>query len=245
MWTHTWMSFTSHTFTSLPLVHTPNLDFWGNVFDLASSWFASLLFIETFTRHNLRIWSSVGFRISQILVQDLLRFTTPGLCRFKIQIFADSRLQGFAGSRFQIFEDSRLRGFAGSRFQIFADSRLRGFAGSRFQIFVDSRLRGFIGSRFKIFAMFNHPENSFREAWQTRHFEGGRFFLNSSTLAPRGSRLTPTIRFHEKTLKFSKKTSPSERQSGHTSFGNLATVWSRRVPETVPPLTPINRELSL
>jgi hypothetical protein len=27
MRTHTWMSFTSHIFTSLPLVHTPNPDF--------------------------------------------------------------------------------------------------------------------------------------------------------------------------------------------------------------------------
>jgi hypothetical protein len=132
------MSFTSHTFTSLRLVHTPNPEFWGNVFDLASSWFASLLFIETSTRHNLRIWSSVDFWISQIPVPDLRRFATSGLCKFKIQIFADSRLQGFAGSRFQIFAGSRLQGFAGSRFQIFIDSRLRGFAGSRFQIFIDS-----------------------------------------------------------------------------------------------------------
>jgi hypothetical protein len=100
------MSFTSHTFTSLRLVHTPNPEFWGNVFDLASSWFASLLFIETSTRHNLRIWSSVDFWISQIPVPDLRRFATSGLCKFKIQIFADSRLQGFAGSRFQIFIDS-------------------------------------------------------------------------------------------------------------------------------------------
>jgi hypothetical protein len=29
MWTHTWMSFSSHTFTSLPLVHTLNPDFLG------------------------------------------------------------------------------------------------------------------------------------------------------------------------------------------------------------------------
>jgi hypothetical protein len=65
-------------------------------------------------------------------------FATSGPRRFKIQIFADSQLQGFAGSRFQIFTGSRLQGFAGSRFQIFADSRLRGFAGSRFQIFINS-----------------------------------------------------------------------------------------------------------
>jgi hypothetical protein len=31
---------------------------------------------------------------------------------------------------------------------------------------------------------FNHPENLFHEFRQTRHFEGGRFFLNSPTAAP-------------------------------------------------------------
>jgi hypothetical protein len=55
MWTHTLMSFTTHTFTSVPLVHTLNPDFWGNVFDLASCWFANLLFMEAFLHHNLRI----------------------------------------------------------------------------------------------------------------------------------------------------------------------------------------------
>jgi hypothetical protein len=66
------MSFTSrdlrgwfHIFTSLPLVHTSNLDFWGNVFDLASCWFPNLLYTEIFTHHNLRIWTSLDSRISQ------------------------------------------------------------------------------------------------------------------------------------------------------------------------------------
>jgi hypothetical protein len=38
------------------------------------------------------------------------------LRRFKVQIFASSRLWGFAGSRFQIFAISRLQSFAGSKF---------------------------------------------------------------------------------------------------------------------------------
>jgi hypothetical protein len=198
MWTHTWMSFTSHTFTSMPLIHTSNPNFCGNIFGLASSWFASLLFIETFMRHNLRIWSLVDFRISQIPVPDLLRYVALGLRRFKIpdlRRFATSGLRRF---KIQIFVGSRLQGFAGSRFQIFIDLRLRGFVGSRFLIIADSWLRGFAGSRFQIFAVFNHLENLFRETCQTRHFEGDRFFLNSPTLASRGSGLTPTIRFHEK-----------------------------------------------
>jgi hypothetical protein len=40
-------------------------------------------------------------------------------------------------------------------------------------------------------------KNLFREFRQTRRFEGVRFFPNSPTLAPWGSGLTPTIRFHE------------------------------------------------
>jgi hypothetical protein len=41
--------------TSLLLVHTSNAGFRGNVFDLASHWFASFLFTQTLTRRNLRI----------------------------------------------------------------------------------------------------------------------------------------------------------------------------------------------
>jgi hypothetical protein len=43
----------------------------------------------------------------------------------------------------------------------------------------------------------NYHESSLYEFGQTRRFEGDAFFLNSPTLAHRGSRLTPTIRFHE------------------------------------------------
>jgi hypothetical protein len=55
-----------HTFTSLPLVHTSNSDFWDNVFDLASCWFPNLLYTEIFTHHNIRIWTSLDSRISQV-----------------------------------------------------------------------------------------------------------------------------------------------------------------------------------
>jgi hypothetical protein len=73
---------------------------------------------------------------------------------------------------------------------------------------------------------------------QIRRFEGIRFLPNSPTLAPRGSGLTPTIRFHENSWILVKKTSPSERRSGHVSSGKFATFR-----ETIP-LTPINRELT-
>jgi hypothetical protein len=214
-----------------------NPDFWGNVFDLASYWFMSPLSIETFTRHNPRIWSSVDSRISQIPISefrrfripdffwfvtsglrrfkipDLQRFVTSGLRRFKIpdlRRFATAGLRRFKIPHLRRFATLGLRRFKISVLHRFATSGLRrfkipdlrrfatsGFAGSRFQIFADSRLRGFAGSRFQIFAMFSHPENSFHESRQTRRFEGHRFLLNSPTLAPRGSGLTPPIRFHE------------------------------------------------
>jgi hypothetical protein len=40
-------------------------------------------------------------------------------------------------------------------------------------------------------------KNMFQELCQILTFRGWRIFLNSPTLAPRGSGLTPTIRFHE------------------------------------------------
>jgi hypothetical protein len=153
------MSFTSHTFTSLPLVHTPNSNFWGNVFDLASNRFASLLFIETSRHHNLRIWFSIDSRISQIPVPDLRRFEILDLHRF-----ATSEVR-----RFEIPDLHR-----------FATSGLRGFETSDLRRFVTSGLRRFETSylrRFKIpnLCKFNHPENSFHEFRKTRRFEGDRF----------------------------------------------------------------------
>jgi hypothetical protein len=81
------MSFTSrdlrgwfHTFTSLPLVHTPNPDFWGNVFDLASFWFLN----PSFTTPEFRGFERI---ISQV---------------------RDSRASPVDDSRFQGFPDSRL-----------------------------------------------------------------------------------------------------------------------------------------
>jgi hypothetical protein len=73
VWTCTWMSFTSrdlrgwfHTFTSLSLVHTPNPDFWGSVFDLASSWFPNPSFMKISAYHNSRISQVSDRKISQV-----------------------------------------------------------------------------------------------------------------------------------------------------------------------------------
>jgi hypothetical protein len=115
MWTRTWMSFTSHTFTSLPLVHTPNPDFFRR-----RLWLCFLLIRESSDSGNLRApW-------------------IPNSTCSRFPNFTDLRFRGFASSWLWVFTSSLLRSFAGSRFQIFAHSRLWSFVGSRFQIFASS-----------------------------------------------------------------------------------------------------------
>jgi hypothetical protein len=162
------------------------------------------------------------------MTSDLHKFAASGLRGFKIPDL--NRLATLGLHRFKIPDLFR-----------FATSGLRRFKIPDLLRFATLGLR-----RFKIpdLHRINHPENLFHEFRQTRRFEGGRFFLNSPTLAPWGSGLTPTIRLHENFQILVKKMSPSERQSGHASSGNFATVELRRVLETAP-LTPINRELSL
>jgi hypothetical protein len=159
------MSFTSHTFTNLPLVPTPNPDFWGNVFDFASSRFASLLFIETSTHHNPRIWSSVDSGISQIPVPDLCRFVTSGLRRFEI-----TDLHRFATPGLRRFKIPDLRKFTTSGLRRFKVPDLRRFATSGLRRFTIPDLR-----------RFNAPEKLISWILSNQHFEGDRFFLNSPT----------------------------------------------------------------
>jgi hypothetical protein len=154
------------------------------------------------------------------MTSELCRFMTPCLHRF-----ATSGIRKFMIPDLHRFVTSGLCRFKIPDLHRFATSRLR---------------------RFKILNLhrINHPESLFHDFRQTRRFKGGSFFLNSPTLAPRGSGLTPTIRFYENLWILVKKTSPLECRSGHASSGNLATVESRRVLETAT-LSPINRELSL
>jgi hypothetical protein len=127
------------------------------------------------------------------------------------------RLQGFAGSRFQIFTGSRLQGFAGSRFQIFTGSRLQGFADSRFHIFIGSTT---LKTHFMNFVKLD-----------VSRVTGFPEFPNTS---PSGKRVDSDDPIPRKPSNLSKKTSPSERWSGHASSGNLATIELRQVLETAP-----------
>jgi hypothetical protein len=125
VWTCTWMSFTSHIFTSLPLVHTPNPDFLRR-----RLWLCFLLIRESPRSGNLYApW-------------------LPNLTSSRFPNFADFWFRDFAGSWLWLFVNSRLWSFVGSRFQIFACSRLQGFASSRLQIFACPWLQSFAGSRF-------------------------------------------------------------------------------------------------
>jgi hypothetical protein len=115
MWTCTWMSFTYHTFTSLPLVHTSNPDFLRRCL-----WLCFLLIRESSHSGNHRApW-------------------LPNSTSSRFLNFTDPRFRGFTGSWLRVFTSLLLRSFTGLRFQIFAHSRLRSFVGSRFQIFASS-----------------------------------------------------------------------------------------------------------
>jgi hypothetical protein len=120
MWTHTRMSFSSHTFTSLSLVHTPNPDFLGR-----------------------QLWLCFS------LVREFPRSRLPNQTSDRFPNFSSSKVRDFASSRFQTFACSWLRGFADSRFPKIACLRLRGFAGPRFPKIACLRLLGFAGPRFR------------------------------------------------------------------------------------------------
>jgi hypothetical protein len=179
------MSFTSrnlrgwfHTFTSLPLVHTSNLDFWGNVFDLASCWFLNLLYTGIFTYHNLRIWTSLDSWTSQVRDSRSSR----------VRDFRSSQIRDFGSSQTRDFKTSQVHDSRPSQIHDFKTSQVS----TTLKWTVDPREEARLGCHVRSFL-----ENLSREFRQTRRFVGVSFFLNSPTLAPRGSGLTPTIRFRE------------------------------------------------
>jgi hypothetical protein len=160
MWTHIWMSFTSHTFTSLHLVHTLNQDFLKQ-----------------------RLW--LGF----LLVREFPHSGNPHMPRLPNLDFsgfpnsADSRFHGLAGSWLRVFTGSRpqeLRRFKASDLHRFATLELRRFKASDLRKFATLELRRFQIPDLRKFATsglrrFKIPENSFHEFHYTRRFEGDRF----------------------------------------------------------------------
>jgi hypothetical protein len=132
MWTHTWMCFTSHTFTSLPLVHTPNPDFLRQ-----HIWLGFLLVRESPHSGNLHM--------PRLLNSDFSGFPNS----------ADSRFHGLVGSWFRVFTGSRpqeLRRFKASDLHRFATLELRRFKAPDFCKFATPELRMLKTPDFRKFA---------------------------------------------------------------------------------------------
>jgi hypothetical protein len=169
------MSFTSrdlrgwfHIFTSLPLVHTLNPDFWSDVFDLASSRTPKLLFMKTTALYDSRIKTSPDSRTSQIPDSQNFASFQPSWNRQQIR-----EQEQYSAITFTYYQKvSMMYEIHPDLFMNVAFSRNRTF-------FSEDDLR------------------IYPQIWQIRHFEGVRFLPNSPTLAPWVSGLTPTIRFHE------------------------------------------------
>jgi hypothetical protein len=155
VWTYTWMSFTSHTFTSLPLVHTPNLDFlrW-------SLWLGLLLIHESphsGSLHTLRPPNSNFGR--------LLNFAD-----FRFRDFAGSWLRELCGSK-----TSDLRKSATSELRRFEIPDLRKSATSEIRRFEIPDLRKFKipelrGLKFPDLRRFKIPELRRSRASDLRKF---------------------------------------------------------------------------
>jgi hypothetical protein len=108
--------------------------------------------------------------LRRFMILDLRKFTIPELRKFMIP-----DLRRFTIPKLRRFMIPDLR-----RFTII----LKWTAYSREEAIVDCHFRTLLKNLF----------HGFR---QTRRFEGVRILPNSPTLAPRGSGLTLTIRFHE------------------------------------------------
>jgi hypothetical protein len=167
-----WFTGWFHTFTSLPLVHTLNPDFWDDIFDLASPWSSNLLFTKTTTHCNSRSPRISNSRTSQ--VPDSVSSRVP-----------DSRASQVLDSRSLQVPDSK-----SSRVPIIlkwtADSREEARFSYHFHTLLENlkTLRSPSGSLHECSAFmkleFSSREwsaNLSHEFRQTRRFEGVRFSL--------------------------------------------------------------------
>jgi hypothetical protein len=103
-------------------------------------------------------------------------------------------------------------------------------------MFANLKLRRFQAPENREFPV---PEKHISRTSSNSSFRGWRVFLNSPTLAPRGSGLTPTIRFHEY-QKFSKKRHPRNVGGDTRRLETLQRSDRGRFRGTTP-LAPINR----
>jgi hypothetical protein len=124
MWTHTWMSFSFHTFTSLPLVHTLNPNFLG--------WQLGLCFspVREFPRSWLPNQTSDRSRISRLM-------------KFVISPVRDSwksRVRDSEASQVQDSRKSHVRDFEASQVQDSWKSHVRDSEASQVQDYWKSQM---------------------------------------------------------------------------------------------------------
>jgi hypothetical protein len=157
----------------------------------------------------------------------------------QVQDSRSSLVRDFAASQFQDSRSLRVRDSETSQVQDSRSLRIRDSETSQVQDSKLSRIREFAASQVQD-SRSSHVLCSWKlisRTLLTSTFRGWQVFLNSPTLAPRGSGLTPTIRFH-KNLRISVKNVTLGTSEG-TRSGNLATVESRRVRGTAPPPLPL------
>jgi hypothetical protein len=214
------MSFTSHIFTSLPLVHKLNPDFlrWH-------LWLCFLLVRESPRSGNLHIsWLSNS---SSIILPN---FIIPEVC-------------GSAGSRLWVFTNSRLRGFESSGFQTIVRSRLRDVVSFRFQIFASSRLWDFVSFRFQIFAgslLLKTYITNFINLDVSRV----TCFPKFPNTSPSGKRVDSDDPIPQTFQNFSKNVTLGTSEGTHVIRKNSQRS-NRGAFAEIPPLAPINRRLPL
>jgi hypothetical protein len=133
VWTCTWMSFTSHTFTSLPLVHTPNPDFlrrrlWLGLLLIRESPDSGSLHTPRFPNSNFgRLPNFADFRFHDFAgswlrelrrskTSDLCKFATSDLRRFEIPDLRKFKIPELRELKIPDLRRFKILNFAGSRF---------------------------------------------------------------------------------------------------------------------------------
>jgi hypothetical protein len=153
MWTHTRMSFSSHIFTSLPLVHTSNPDFLGR-----------------------QLWLCF-LPVREFSVRD---FQNRLLADSRISTLRSSWLRWFEIPAFRKFMTPRLRRFVIPESRMFATPKFRRPKIPENRMFATPRLHR---SKIPENRMCLAPEKHISRTSLNWMFRGWRVFLNSPTLS--------------------------------------------------------------
>jgi hypothetical protein len=210
------MSFTSHTFTSLPLVHTLNPDFLRR-----QLWLCFLLVRECSRSGSLHApWLP---NLSSIISPNFADSRSSWLCRFKVL-----SLQEFATSGFSMFKTPSHRAFAAPRVRESYSPRIRDFETS----WIPDSISSWVLCPWKLASQIS----------LTSTFRGWRAFLNSPTLS--GKQVDSDDSIPRTFRNFSKKRHPRNVR-GDTRHPGTSQLSNRGTFAELPPLAPINKRLPL